>query len=75
MLKKKSPPVTLKIAITIPKSLSDRIDRLRAVGESQGYSFEIEDALVRAISVSLTRWEKRLGLGSNAVAVKRPQGE
>lgn len=70
MLKKKTPPVSLKYSLTVPKSLSDRIDRVRDVAEASGYELDVDETLIRSITIGVTRWEKKLGIGSNAAAQK-----
>lgn len=70
MLKKKTPPVHLKIALAIPKSLADRIENVRRIAGQQGYELDIDETLSRCITSGVTRWEKALGIGSNAAARK-----
>lgn len=75
MLKKKSSPVSMKYALSLPQSVCDRIDRVRAVAEANGYELNVEDTLVRSITIGVTRWEKRLKIGSNAPAGRREPAE
>ena len=71
MLRKKTPPVQLKFVLSIPKSLADRIENVRRIAEQQGYELDIDETLSRCITSGVTRWEKVLGIGSNAAAVKK----
>lgn len=72
MLRKKTPPVRLKIVLAIPKSLADRIENVRRNAAQQGYELDIDETLSRCITSGVTRWEKALGIGSNAAARKGP---
>lgn len=66
MLKKKTVPVSVKYALVLPQSVVDRIERCHQVAESNGYDLSVEDTLIRSVLVGVTRWEKKLGIGSNA---------
>lgn len=66
MLKKKTVPVSVKYVLVLPQSLVDRIERCHQVAESNGYDLSVEDTLIRSVLIGVTRWEKKLGIGSNA---------
>lgn len=70
MLIKKTTPVSVKYSLTVPQSVRDRIDRVHAVAESAGYTLEVEKTLIRSIAIGLARWERKLGIGSNAATKK-----
>lgn len=73
MLRKKTEKQSAKFVLVLEKSLQDRIERVRVVGNEQGYVLQVEDTLIRCITLAVARWEKVLGLGSNAAAGGREQ--
>jgi hypothetical protein len=71
MLKKRTEKQSTKFVLDLEKSLQDRIERVRVVGKEQGYVLQVEDTLIRCITLAVARWEKVLNLGSNAAAGAR----
>ncbi len=71
MLKKRTEKQAAKFVLELDKSLLDRIERVRVVGHEQRYVLQVEETLIRCITLAVSRWEKVLNLGSNAAAGAR----
>lgn len=71
MLKKRTEKQSTKFVLELDRPLLDRIERVRAVGHEQKYVLHVEETLIRCITLAVARWEKVLGLGSNAAAGAR----